>query len=274
MRRHRKITSFESHPNLDEVLGVLARLPSIDDDALRALAEGWSNPLPVAAARSAALTPDVPLVVEVLAAFDAVQALYADDLSGEADYVTVDPATTSLALKAVRDAVAASYARPVLSRTQHRLLMAPWRSVFADAGPAEPDLGPQGTLVKELLAALPQLAARCHDHRGRTLFDGLAARALFTDDDRDDARRAAWNAAVLTSRRRLWTLVERTAAEALRRPCGSCRRIDLHHEERHRDEQRVLALCADAACALLVADALPDDTLEAITAPLAPLLPR
>jgi hypothetical protein len=274
MRHARKITSFETHPNLDEVLGILARLPSIDDGSLRALAAAWSNPVSVATARSAALTPDVPLVVEVLAAFDAMQALYADDISGEADYVTVDPATTSLALKAVRDAIAGAYARPTLSRMQHRLLLGPWRSVFAGAGPAEPDLGPQGTLVKELLAALPQLAARCHDHRGRTLFDGLAARALFTDDDREDARRAAWDAAVLTSRRRVWTLVERTAAEALRRPCGTCRRSGATHEEQHRDEQRVLALCADAACALLVADALPDDTLAAITAPLAPLLPR
>lgn len=269
LRRRRQISSLDEHPNLDEVLGVLALLPSLDDAALHALALRWENNGHVAAARARALTPDSPLVLEVLAAFDAVSALYADDLHGHAEYVTLDPATTSLGLKAVRDAVAGAYARPVLSRAQHAALLAPWRAVFGQTGPVEPDLGPQANQVKSLLAHLPLLASRCHDPRGRALFDGLAARALAGQSEREDAREAAWHAAVVTSRRRLWTLVQRSAAEALRHPCGTCRRTD-----EGRDEERVLTLAADAACVLLVADALPEQVIETATGPLTELLPR
>ena len=269
LRRRRQIRSLDEHPNLDEVLGVLALLPSLDDAALHALALRWDNTVLVAGARAKALTPDSPLILEVLTAFDAVSALYADDLHGQAEYVTLDPATTSLGLKAVRDAIAAAYARPVLSRTQHAALIGPWRAVFGTTAPTEPDLGPQAGQLKSLLGSLSLLSTRCHDPRGRALFDGLAARALSGQGERDDAREAAWHAALVTSRRRLWTLVERSAAEALRQPCGMCRRTDESH-----DSERVLSLAADAACVLLVADALPADLVEACTAPLAELLPR
>jgi hypothetical protein len=269
LRRRRQIRSLDEHPNLDEVLGVLALLPALDDAALHALALRWENTVLVADARARALTPDSPLILEVLTAFDAVSALYADDLHGQAEYVTLDPATTSLGLKAVRDAIAAAYARPALSRAQHAALIGPWRAVFGATAPAEPDLGPQAGQVKSLLGSLSLLATRCHDPRGQALFDGLAARALSGQSARDDAREAAWHAALVTSRRRLWMLVERSAAEALRRPCGTCRRADEGH-----DSERVLSLAADAACVLLVADALPTDLVEACTAPLAELLPR
>lgn len=269
LRRRRQIRSLDEHPNLDEVLGVLALLPALDDAALHALALRWENTVLVADARAKALTPDSPLILEVLSAFDAVSALYADDLHGQAEYVTLDPATTSLGLKAVRDAVAAAYARPVLSRAQHAALIGPWRAVFGTTAPAEPDLGPQARQLKSLLGSLSLLSTRCHDPRGRALFDGLAARALSGQSARDDAREAAWHAALVTSRRRLWTLVERSAAEALRQPCGTCRRTDSGY-----DSERVLSLAADAACVLLVADALPADLVEACTAPLAELLPR
>ena len=269
LRKRRPIRNLDQHPNLAEILGVLSRLPVLDDAALRSLALRWENTVPVAEARDKALTPDSPLVLEVLEAFDAVSALYADDLHGSADYLTLDPATASLGLKAVRDAIAAAYARPVLSRGQYALLIAPWRAVFGRLGPVEVDLGPQGRQVESLLAALPQLAVRCHDPRGRALFDVLATRALVEQSAREDAREAAWHAAVVTSRRRLWTLVQRRVTEAVDQPCSSCRRVD-----DGRDAERVLDLCADAACALLVADALPEETLIACTQPLIDLLPR
>ena len=78
------VQRLEEHPNLSAVLGVLAQLAHISDDDLPRLAEGWVNSPSIAQARDRALSPDSPLVVEVLAAFDAVSALFADDLLGEA----------------------------------------------------------------------------------------------------------------------------------------------------------------------------------------------
>lgn len=268
-RRRRQVRTLDEHPNLAEVLGVLSALPALDDAAVRALAVRWENNAFVAEARDRALSPDSPLVVDVLQAFDAVGDLFADDLHGEAEYVTLDPATTSLGLKAVRDAIAGAYARPVLTRAQHAVLLAPWRAAVSATARLEPDLGPQSGQVKSLLSALPLLAARCHDPRGRALFDGLATRALAGQDDRDDAREAAWHAALATSRRRLWTLVERSAADAVQQPCGACRRTEDGH-----DEERVLLLAVDAVCVLLVADAVPARVVETCTAPLSELLPR
>ena len=37
-----------------------------------------------------------------------------------------------VALKAVRDALAGAYARPVLSRAEHAALLRPWRAVYAE----------------------------------------------------------------------------------------------------------------------------------------------
>src|SRR3712207_2841510 len=163
MGRRTTITRLEEHPNLGEVLGVLAQLAHITDADLLALAEAWRNNAVVAEARAKALSPDSPLVVDVLAAFDAVSALFADDLRGEADYITVEPEVTIIALKAVRDAIAAAYAKPALSRHEFSALSRPWRAVYPVQTAAEPDLGPSSETVKQLLAAMPLLAARCHD---------------------------------------------------------------------------------------------------------------
>ncbi len=210
----------------------------IRDEDLPRLAAAWANGPVVAAARSAALSPDSPLVIEVLAAFEALVALFEDDLRGEADYVTVDPALTRVALKAVRDALAAAYARPVLSRTDHAALMRPWRSVYPVATMAEPDLGPQAERVKALFAVLPRLSDRCHDQGSRALYDDLVDRSFAGENDRADARRPAFSAAVLTSRRRAWALVRRSAAEVLSRPCATCRVPTATAETRREVERR------------------------------------
>ena len=272
-RRTGQIDRLEDHPNLPEVLGVLAQLAHISDEDLPRLASAWTNTVGVAAARDRALSPDSPLICEVLAAFDALSALFADDLAGEATYLTVEADVVSSALKAVRDAIAAVYARPVLTRAEYVELLAPWRSVYPEATVEEPDLGPQADQVKALLGVLPVLAGRCHDDAGQALFDALVDRSFAGEGERAEALEAAFQAAVLTSRRRVWALVRRSGAEGLSRPCSSCRRMPSRSAELDREHQRVMTLCLDAACALLVADTLPDETTDVLTVPVTSLVP-
>ena len=269
------VRRLEEHPNLTAVMEVLARLAAIRDDDLPRLADGWVNSPWLAAARDRALSPDSPLVVDVLAAFDAVSALFADDLAGEAAYVTVDPQVTARALKTVRDAVAAVYARPVLTRAEYIALLRPWHAVYPDPSSGEPDLGPEGARVKALLAALPTLARRCHDASGRALFDALVDRSFVAEHDRAEAAESAFQAAVLTRRRRVWALVRRTGAEGLSRPCDECRAFQGRdgHPDDALEAARVLGLCLDAACALLVADALPDACTDLLVEPVLALIP-
>ncbi|HWH28784.1 MAG TPA: hypothetical protein VNU26_07445 [Mycobacteriales bacterium] len=272
MGRRAVVERLEDHPNLTEVLGVLAQLAHISDEDLPRLAAGWTNTVAVAAARDTALSPDSPLICEVLASFDALAALFVDDLAGDADYLTVEPRVVSTALKAVRDAIAAAYARPVLTRVEHAALMAPWRAVYPSPTVDEPDLGPQSDQVKALLGFLPVLAGRCHDTGGQALFEALVDRSFADESERAEALQAAFQAAVLTSRRRVWALVRRSGAEGLSRPCPACRR-GLDRSADDREHQRVMALCLDAACALLVADTLPDDLTAVLTAPVTELVP-
>jgi hypothetical protein len=265
----RPIARLEDHPNLSEVLGVLAQLAHIRDSDLPLLAEAWTNNTMTAGARDRALSPDSPLVLEVLSAFEAVAALFQDDLEGEAAYVTVDPAVTTKALKAVRDAICGSYGRPVLTKAEHAALLRPWRAVYpVQSGVDEPDLGPQADAVKALLEALPRLAHRCHDPEGRALFDALVDVSFLDESDRAGARDSAFQAAVMTSRRRIWALVRRSGAEGLSRPCYDC---PAQHDDR--DAARVLNVCVDAACALLVADAVPDELVTLLTRSVTQLIP-
>ena len=268
-RRIATISSLDEHPNLPEILGVLAQLPHISDSDLARLADNWRNTVFLAEARARALDPDSPLVLEVLAAFEAVQALFADDVCGEAEYVELDPEVASVALKAVRDAIAAAYAEPLLSRTEHAGLMAPWRAVYPTALVDEPDLGEHAAKVKALLSAMPRLATRCHDGDAALLYDEILRTAMVLDEDvRAVARDEAWQAALLTNRRRVWGLVRRSGAEGIGRFCGQCR--TRHDDE---DTMRVLSLCLDAACAFLVADAIDDNLVDVLTLPVQKLIP-
>jgi hypothetical protein len=267
--RRGPIDDLEEHPNIDEILGVLSTLSNVGDAEIPRLAAGWRNNAHVAGARSRALSPDSPLVIEVLACFEAVVALFDDDLAGEADYVTIDPAVTTTALKAVRDAIAGAYARPILARGAYNALMKPWREVFPSTPYAEPYLGPNTAQVKALLANMPQLAMRCHDEKGRRLYDALSFTASTVDRDlRDTARDEAWRAAVLTSRRRMWAMLRRSGLEAITRRCTRCGTSEATGHER-----QVLELCLDAACGLLVADAIDDAFTDILTIPLAMLIP-
>ena len=268
-RKTAAIVSLDEHPNLPEILGVLAQLPHITDRELSGLADAWHNTVFLAEARARALDPDSPLVLEVLAAFEAVQALFADDVSGEQDYCGVDPEVASVALKAVRDAIAAAYARPILSRAEHNALLAAWRAVYPTDAVDEPDLGEHAAQVKALLSAMPKLAARCHDAAAAMLYDEILRVSWSLDEDvRTVAREEAWQAAVLTNRRRVWGLVRRSGAEGMGRFCPQCR-------SRHDDDDtvRVLTLCLDAACALLVCDAIDDNLVDVLTLPVQALIP-
>jgi hypothetical protein len=269
-RKSASIVSLDEHPNLPEILGVLAQLPHIADRDLRGLADSWHNTVFLAEARARALDPDSPLVLEVLAAFEAVQSLFADDVSGEPDYVDVEPEVAAVALKAIRDAIAAAYARPILSRAEHSALLAAWRAVYPTDAVEEPDLGARGAQVKGLLTAMPRLATRCHDASAAALYDEILQTTWNLDEDvREVAREEAWQAAVLTNRRRVWGLVRRSGAEGIGRYCSQCR---VRHDDA--DTMRVLALCVDAACALLVSDAIDDNLVDVLTLPVQKLIPK
>jgi hypothetical protein len=269
-RKSASIVSLDVHPNLPEILGVLAQLPHISDSDLGRLADSWHNTVFLAEARARALDPDSPLVLEVLAAFEAVQSLFADDVSGEPDYVDLEPEVAAVALKAIRDAIAAAYARPILSRAEHAALLAAWRAVYPTDLVDEPDLGAQAAQVKGLLTAMPRLATRCHDASAAALYDEILHTTWTLDEDvRAVAREEAWQAAVLTNRRRVWGLVRRSGAEGIGRYCSQCR---VRHDDA--DTMRVLALCLDAACAMLVSDAIDDNLVDVLTLPVQKLIPK
>lgn len=246
---------------------MLARLPTIEDDDLRRLAAAWRNSRRAAVARAAALSPDAPLVVDLLSAFETVSAAFAEDLDGTAPDTTTSPEVTRRALNAVRDVLAAAFARPTSRTNEYLILSAPWYAAYPGAGPAELDLGPNAGRIRAVLEGMGRLTSRCHDVESAALYASLVKAAGRTRDLRHRARDEAWRAAVLTSRRRLWSIVRRMGAAAYARGCGPCRR-------RHEDEtaSRVRDLCLDAACALLVADAVDDTLVEILTVPAQPLL--
>jgi len=274
MSRRRVIESLDAHPNRLEILAMIARLPHIADSDLSTLAAQWVNTGVVADARDRALAPDSPLVVDVLSAFDAIEALWEDDANGNTE---LEADMVDTALKAMRDGIAAAYAKPVLSRSAYAELVRPWRMTFPVDDRIEPDLGDRAGEVKRLLTSFPWLATRCHDAEAAAGWERLCVEAFFGDVDlRRTAREEAWNAAVLTGRRRMWSLLRRSAAIELLRPCPVCRRPDPARAARETDTEitRVLTLCLDAACGLLMADAISTDMLDALHSPVTGLIPE
>lgn len=271
--RRTRFTTVEEHPNLAEINAILARLPSIDDDHLGRLADAWCNPPGIAAARAKALAPDAPLVLEVLQHFEHITELFMDEIDGDAPYTSIDSERTVTALKAVRDALAAAFARPVLTPAEYVSLMVPWRTVYPVDIVAGPDLGPHADRVQVMLEGMDRLAHRCHDKEIAALFNALTQRVPSTDDLRQRARDEAWRAAVLTSRRRLWTAVRRQGSAAFARWCAPCRRRDERGDLRDwaNAARHVREMCLDAACALLVADAMDETLVEILTLPAQPL---
>jgi hypothetical protein len=173
-------------------------------------------------------------------------------------------------LKAVRDAIAAAYARPILSSAEHAALTKAWRTVYPTDRVVSPNLGIRAVDVTALMSALPRLAGRCHDDEAAAEHAAVLALSTEVDEDiRCAARDEAWHAAVLTSQRRVWQLIRHTAHEIAGRYCTTCR-------QRTRDAEgaRVIAVCVDAACGLLVAGTLEEDIVDVLTAPVSCLIPE
>lgn len=258
------------HPNRSEIFGVLAQMIHLGDDQLPTLAEHWTNTELAARARSKALSPDAPLILEVLAAFDSVAFLFAEDLDGAASYLTIDPTVTVIALKAVRDAIAAAYAQPVLTAAEHAELLRPWRLLFATNSLTEPDFGPDRADIARLFCLLPSLAGRCHDDMGQMLMQSVSDGSSGIDPVAHHAAlAAAWGAAVVTRRRRLWRLARRTGTEAFSRRCAHCSQA-----AGSEDDVQLLAYCLGGIYALLVHDALDDESFRVLHQPIAGLIPR
>jgi hypothetical protein len=262
------ISSLDGHPNALEILSITSQLPCITDLGLAELAGAWQNTSELAEARRHALEPDSPLVFDALAAFETVQVIFAEEIRGGEDYLTVEPEVASTALKAVRDAIAGAYARPVITPAEHAALTRAWRVVYPTDRLTAPDLGNRSSDVNTLLQAVPRLAAICHDNGAIGEHAMILKAGTTLDEDiRCAAREEAWHAAVLTSRRRTWQLIRHTGDAERKRYCRPCR-----ERRRDADTDRVLRLCIDAACGLLVAGALEDDIVDVLTAPVGCLL--
>lgn len=262
------ISTLDGHPNALEILSITSQLPCITDLALAELAGSWQNTSELAEARRHALEPDSPLVFDALTAFETVQVIFAEEIRGGAEYLAVEPEVASTALKAVRDAIAGAYARPVITVAEHAVLTRAWRAVYPNNQLTAPDLGTRAGDVNAILQAIPRLAATCHDQSALPELAAIRKASAATDEDiRCAAREEAWHAAVLTSRRRVWQLIRHTGETARKRYCQTCR-------ERHRDPatDRALRLCIDAACGVLVAGALEEDIVDVLTAPVDCLL--
>lgn len=284
-RRRVALSSVDEHPNLPEIVGILGKVPHLTDRELVRLARGWRDNIFLATARDHALSPDSPLIIDVLAAFDRIDAAFFDDLADgeeQADGVAPDlpgifdtteatrPHHVMIALKAIRDAVAAAYAKPILGRAEYIALIGPWRCTF----PADDTFGrivTRTTAVDEILQALSPLAVRCHDAASKALFAKLAEAARVRDSAATEAaRETAWRSAISSSRRRQWTLLRQTVHDTLSRPCPTCQ---VRVSEPADVTDLVRALCADAVCGMLVADSVEPTVLHTLVDPAARLLP-
>jgi hypothetical protein len=142
-RASRWVSSLDLHPNLAEILGVLGQVPRLTGRDMATLAQGWRDTNFLHVARAHALGPDTPLVLDVLATFERVDQFFRDELSRSDDFLgddflsddgpttAVKPQVVKHALHAVRDAVAAVYARPILSRAEYLALIGPWHRAFS-----------------------------------------------------------------------------------------------------------------------------------------------
>lgn len=149
--RRRRLSSLDQHPNLHEILNMLARIPHLSDREIARLAHGWRDNRFVAGARHRALSPTSPLVIELLAAFDRVDTMFANDLARYDSYDRCDPYDpnphiVNTALKAIRDGLAAAYARPILRRGEYVALIGPWRRAL----PAPEAIGSGPTLPADI----------------------------------------------------------------------------------------------------------------------------
>jgi hypothetical protein len=137
-RRTSPVTELAQHPNAATITEVVRSLGCLQENHLYALARAWHNDTSLSSARALALDPDSPLVLDVLREFDRISSL----AGTEGPYGRVPVATVRTALNALRDAVAAAYAQPRLSRRSYQELLAPWNAAFPDGARPAVDSGP------------------------------------------------------------------------------------------------------------------------------------
>jgi hypothetical protein len=128
LRRPAPVTDLVHHPNAATITEVIRSLDLLNERHVYALARAWHNDTSLSCARALALDPDSPLVLDVLRTFDQITSLGVRD----GTYAHLPVATVRTALHALRDAVAAAYAQPRLSRRSYQELIAPWRAAFPD----------------------------------------------------------------------------------------------------------------------------------------------
>lgn len=131
------ITTLETHPNRAEIVSTIRSIPRLSGTQLAELARAWRNDAVISQARSDALAVDSPLILEVLEVFDDISAMMHAAVDGDMLFVTdegtLEEEQIIIAFKAVRDAIAAVYARPNLSSTSYEALLRPWREALAHA---------------------------------------------------------------------------------------------------------------------------------------------
>jgi hypothetical protein len=272
------VSCLDEHPNIHEILSILARVPQLTDHEIARLANGWRDNSFLASARNRALSPTSPLIIEVLAAFDRVDAVFfdqLDDLADAANSSTGSAARTlNTALKAIRDALAAAYARPILRRAEYIALMGPWHRALPAQQSIPAGIVTRTAAVEELLQALAPLSARCHDPESGRLFAKLAEAAANRDAEATTvAREAAWQRAISSARKRQWMLLRQTVHDTLNRACARCGSSRRAAAESAEAVESVRALCADAVCGVLMADALEPALMRTLVDPAAKLLP-
>jgi hypothetical protein len=206
----------------------------------------------------------------VLAAFDALSALFADDLRGEARLRRRrrgrDVARPQGGARRHRRRLRPPVAEP----SEYAALLRPWRTVFPTPTVDEPDLGPRGDQVKALLSALPRLAVRCHDEQGRRCSTRWSTGPSWPRTtgrgrrERLPGRRADQPPPGLGA----------GAPHRHRGPAAPVPDLPRPPWRSDRETPRVLELCLDAACALLVADALPDACTDLLADPVLALIPH
>jgi hypothetical protein len=135
---------------------------------------------------------------------------------------------------------------------------------------SEPDFGPDRGDVARLFRLMPSLAGRCHDDLGRLLWQSVTDRSAGVDPVAHSAAlEAAWAAAVVTHRRRLWRLARRTGTEAFTGRCPACAQRAGTEED-----VQLLTYCLGGVYAMLVRDAIDDESFRVLYDPVAGLIPR
>ncbi|MBX5446977.1 MAG: hypothetical protein IRZ27_00455 [Acidothermus cellulolyticus] len=130
-----RVASLDEHPNRGEILAIRRRATMLREREITGLARLWRNTPYLAAIRARALSVDAPLVVDVLHDFATIEQAFDEVLTqpqaiARVSSATLHPTIVETALKAVRDALAAAYAQPVLRPREYLALGAPWRRVI------------------------------------------------------------------------------------------------------------------------------------------------